>query len=87
MEYEADDVDDVNSDSSTESSQGSELNGLEESSLCNNSDQELQEEILQEQLLAEEAISLLESEFKKGEAPQTIDRFFTLTCQGKIDWK
>lgn len=87
LEYEADNAEDVNSESSSESSEDSEVNGLEESSLESNSDQELQEEILQEQLLAEEAISLLESEFKKGEAPQTIDRFFTLTCQGKIDWR
>ena len=45
------------------------------------------EEILQEQLLAEEAISLLEKEFKKGEAPLSIERFFTLEYEGKIDWR
>ena len=49
--------------------------------------EQVQEEILKERLLAEEAISLLESEFKKGEAPKTIDRFFKLTCNGKVDWR
>ena len=48
---------------------------------------ELQEEILQEQLAAEEAISLLESEFKKGEAPSFIERFFKLDSLGKVDWR
>jgi len=51
------------------------------------SESENQEEILQEQLLAEEAISLLESEFKKGEAPLSIERFFKLEYEGKIDWR
>jgi len=87
LEYEADKADDVNSENSNESSQGSELNGLEESNLEPNANKNIQEEILQEQLLAEEAISLLESEFKKGEAPQTIERFFTIDGGGKIDWR
>jgi len=71
LEYEADDVDDVeqNSDKTQQSKE------------------ELQEEILQEQLLAEDAISLLEKEFKKGEAPLSIERFFTLEFSGKIDWR
>ncbi|MCF6308910.1 MAG: VWA-like domain-containing protein [Sulfurimonas sp.] len=72
----------VNSESSTESSQGSKLNRLEESSLCSTSDQDLEE-----QLFGEFAKTTLESEFKKGEAPKTIERFFNLTCQGKIDWR
>jgi len=77
----------VNSESSSESTQSSELNGLEKSSLEPKSSQELSEEILKEQLLAEEAISLLELEFKKGEAPQTVERFFTISGAGKIDWR
>jgi len=48
---------------------------------------ESQEEILQEQLLAEEAIALLEKEFKKGEAPSSIERFFSIDYIGKIDWR
>jgi len=51
------------------------------------SSQEIQEEILQEQLFAEEAISLLEQEFKKGEAPLSIERFFTLNYEGQVDWR
>lgn len=92
------DDEEVNSESLSESSQDSEVDGLEESSLFNSSDQEsfnqtkqtneeLQEDILKEQLLDEEAIYLLESDFKKGEAPKTIERFFNLTSQGKIDWR
>ncbi len=46
-----------------------------------------EEEMLQEQLLDQEAISLLESEFKKGEAPSHIDRFFKLDFLSKIDWR
>ena len=94
LEYEADNADDVeqkevNSESSSESTQGSELNGLEESSLesLHQTKQQLQDEILQEQLMAEEAISLLETEYKKGELPQEIDRFFKLDFVGKIDWR
>ncbi|MCW8895751.1 MAG: VWA-like domain-containing protein [Sulfurimonas sp.] len=79
LEYEADNAEDVqNNDNKNNKSEKSENPQTQE---------ELQEEILQEQLLAEEAISLLESEFNKGEAPHTIERFFTLTSQGKIDWR
>jgi predicted metal-dependent peptidase len=37
--------------------------------------------------LAEEAISLLESKMKTGEAPITIARFFELEAFGKVDWR
>ena len=47
----------------------------------------LQEEILQEQLLAEEAISRLTSEAARGDAPKSMERFFTLESFGKIDWR
>ncbi len=49
--------------------------------------EEIAQDILQEQLLAEEAILLLESEFKKGELPQDIERFFDLSYIGEIDWR
>lgn len=49
--------------------------------------EELQEEILQEQLMAEEAISLLEKNFKNGELPEAIERFFDISCFGKINWR
>ena len=74
LEYEADDAADI------------EPNEKEEQNKPQ-TQEELQEEILQEQLAAEEAISLLESEFKKGEAPAFIDRFFKLDFLGKIDWR
>ncbi len=47
----------------------------------------LQEEMLQEQLFAEEAIAQLEKEFKRGEAPLMIERFFQLNAFGKVDWR
>ena len=43
--------------------------------------------MLQEQLLAQQAIALLEKEFKKGEAPSSIERFFKMDYFGKIDWR
>ena len=79
LEYEADNADDVE-DKDTKQEQDTEK-GRQEIS------EQLKEEILQEQLLAEEAISLLEREFKKGEAPRSIERFFKLDFVGKIDWR
>ena len=75
LEYDADDAADI------------EPNEKEEEKQKPQTQQELQEEILQEQLAAEEAITLLESEFKKGEAPESIDRFFELNFLGKVDWR
>ena len=76
LEYEADEVNDVEqSDEKTEEQKKEQTQ------------EELQEEILQEQLAAEEAISLLESEFQKGEAPSHIERFFKLEFLGKVDWR
>jgi len=74
LEYDADDNDDVEDkeDKQTQEQQTA---------------QEIQEEILQEQLLAEEAISLLVSEYNRGELPTTIERFFTLDFLGKINWR
>lgn len=79
LEYEADNADDVQDNNSSDTQ--------EQNSESPQTQEELQEEILQEQLLAEEAISLLESEFKKGEAPREIERFFKLDFFGKIDWR
>ena len=47
----------------------------------------LEEELLEEILFAEEAIALLEREFQKGDAPVSIERFFSLEFEGKIDWR
>ncbi len=68
LEYEADDLDDVQNQ-------------------YKQTQEALQEEILQEQLFAEEAISQLEKEFKRGEAPLQIERFFQLNTFGKVDWR
>ena len=77
LEYDADDSDDIEQNSEKE----------KEKSQENQTQQEIQEEILQEQLLAEEAISLLASEFKKGEIPHAIDRFFKLDFIASVDWR
>ncbi len=79
LEYEADDADDVE--------QKNEKKNEENKEDKKQTKEELDEEIIQEQLAAEEAISLLESEFKKGEAPSFMDRFFKLEFLGKIDWR
>ena len=71
LEYEADNADDIEPESSPPPQ----------------TQEQLQEEILQEQLLAEEAISLLESELKRGDAPQSIERFFKIDGFGKVDWR
>ena len=96
LEYEADDVDDVqggddklDSRVKPENDESVKLKNDELSvtlSLTGSLVPDAQE-ILQEQLLAEEAISLLASEFKKGEAPSHIDRFFKLDFFGKVDWR
>ena len=78
LEYEADDADDVEQNSKKQK---------EEKESTPQTQAELDEEILQEQLFAEEAISLLEREFKKGEAPHSIERFFELAFLSKIDWR
>lgn len=79
---------DLNDISSNESSESSEVKGLEESSLSNNSDKEVQNETIQEEQLFEEfAKAILEAEIKKGEVPTTIDRFFDISSDGKIDWR
>lgn len=77
LEYEADDVGDVESKNDDDKKEQEKSQTAEQ----------IQEEVLQEQLLAEEAISLLTSEYQKGELPQTIDRFFKLDFIGKIDWR
>ena len=76
LEYEADESDDV--EKKENESQEKQAPQTKE---------ELAEEILQEQLFAEEALSLLEREFKKGEVPQTIERFFQLDFLSQIDWR
>ena len=73
LEYEADDSDDVEQTENEQKEQ--------------NSKEQLQEELLQEQLFAEEAMTLLESHMQKDEAPVTIERFFSLSDFGKIDWR
>jgi predicted metal-dependent peptidase len=71
LEYEADDKEDVDTTDKSDPK----------------TQKQLQEEILQEQLFAQEAIALLEAELKKGDAPQSIERFYKLNFSSKIDWR
>ena len=79
LEYEADNADDVEPNSREKKERDTQES--------EQTPQEIEEEILAEQLLAQQAISLLESMFKKGDAPVTIDRFFKIDYEGKIDWR
>ncbi|MDH4945247.1 VWA-like domain-containing protein [Sulfurimonas sp. C5] len=72
LEYEADDAEDVEQNNEQKQQQ---------------TEEELQEEILQEQLMAEEAISLLEQKFQSGEVPESIERFFDISGFGKVNWR
>ncbi|DAB27692.1 MAG: hypothetical protein A2513_10080 [Sulfurimonas sp. RIFOXYD12_FULL_33_39] len=40
-----------------------------------------------EQLFEEFAKATVDTEVKNGEVPSSLERFFTLTCNGKIDWR
>jgi len=77
LEYEADDSDDVqNSDNKNKSNDNQQL------------EEELAQEIEQAQQLFEEfANATLLSEEKKGDLPLHVERFFTITQDGKIDWR
>ena len=74
LEYKAESADDVEQNEKNQQSEPQ-------------TQEQLEEEILQEQLFAQEAISLLESEFKRGELPQSIERFYKLDFFSKIDWR
>jgi len=50
-------------------------------------EKKFQDEILQEQLFAQEALGLLEQEVNIGEAPKSIERFFKLEYLSNIDWR
>jgi predicted metal-dependent peptidase len=50
-------------------------------------EEQIEEEVLTEQLQAEEAIALLEQKFQEGEVPESIERFFDISQFGKIDWR
>ncbi|QOY54308.1 hypothetical protein HUE87_10575 [Candidatus Sulfurimonas marisnigri] len=75
LEYEADDVNDIHPNNSNEDEQ-------------NEINPEAQNETIQtEQLFEEFAKATIEAEIKNGEIPAAIERFFNLTCKGKIDWR
>ena len=77
LEYEADDAGDVE--------QKEEQN--RESKAQEMTPEQVAQEVLAEKLFAEEALSVLLRESKKGDVPESIERFFTLEYEGKIDWR
>ncbi len=79
LEYEADESDDVESQENEKKQEQEEQQ--------KQTQEEIEEEILQEQLFAQEAISSLEAKMQSEEAPQSIERFFEVECFGKIDWR
>ena len=69
LEYEADEVDDVQNDNKEqEKSQNKQISQ-------------------EEQLFEEFAKAKIDEELDSGEVPSSMERFFDLTCKGKIDWR
>lgn len=97
LEYEADDIDevrpnedDVHNDNSQSEEQGSSSKNNSDSDEPNQEEdieQIIQDELLKEQLFEEFAKATLESEMKKDEFPDGLERFFDLSLGGKIDWR
>ncbi len=78
LEYEADDIDDIkNSDAKKD----------QNTKNSNDTQKIEQDDGLKEQLFEEFTKGVLESEFKKDELPESIERFFDLKERGKIDWR
>ena len=46
-----------------------------------------QEELQEEQLFDEFAKAVFEEEMRSGEVPSSMERFFKITCSGKINWR
>jgi predicted metal-dependent peptidase len=74
LEYEADDVHDVENNNS-------------EKENPRHVEQITQEQLLEEQLFEEFTKSVLEAEAKRDSLPHAIERFFHLEKGGKIDWR
>jgi len=73
LEYEADTLDDVEEKKEQEKEQPT--------------PEQLQEEILAEQLFAQEALNALQEKIQAEEVPESIERFFSISNFGKIDWR
>lgn len=79
--------DDVNSESKSESSESPKDNRLEESSLSSNSDQDIQDQTLDQQLFEEFTHSTLAKEEKSSDLPASLERFFNFDFSSKYDWR
>jgi len=78
LEYEADDADDVQNDKNEQK---------ENSQESSKTDEIEQDDSLSEELFEEFAKAVLEMEEKRGELPTSLERFFDLKLDAKIDWR
>lgn len=78
LEYEADDIDNVQN----------EKNDQQENNQESKSTKEIeQDDLLSQELFEEFAKAVLEMEEKRGELPKSLERFFDLSQNAKIDWR
>ena len=82
LEYEADDVDDIQSDEHKSNNEEKENNQNSEST-----EEIQQDDLVSEELFEEFAKAILEMEGKRGELPSSIERFFDISLNAKIDWR
>lgn len=75
LEYEADDVNDVQNNSDEKNQTQQEIEQIQ------------QDNLLKEQLFEEFAKATLEAEMKRDELPDGLDRFFDISKDGKINWR
>ncbi len=78
LEYEADDIDDVQNDKNDQQENNQESESTKEIE---------QDDILSQELFEEFAKAVLEMEEKRGELPKSLERFFDLAQNANIDWR
>ncbi len=80
LEYEADDVDDIQNDENKSKQK-------ENNQESEKTEQIEQDDLVSQELFEEFAKAVLEMEEKRGELPSSLERFFDLGKNGKIDWR
>ncbi|EDZ63405.1 hypothetical protein SMGD1_1746 [Sulfurimonas gotlandica GD1] len=75
LEYESDDVDDVQKDKNDSQDNQQESEKVQ------------QDDLVSEELFEEFAKAVLEAEEKRGELPRSLERFFKIEQNAKIDWR
>ena len=86
LEYEADDADDVQKNQNDDNKPTDKEKQDQQDEEV--SQEEIESEIQQaQQLFAEFGKSIIETEIKNGDVPKSIERFFEINYDGKIDWR